>query len=516
MNASRSDSLNRVELPRKRVLKDRTACVIYSNGPGAGQDDREAAEALLTAILKVERDPAIVRQIMSEAAIDPSVWESQLDQAMQTLIRRLDAEDATDDVLAGEFLADNPGIVFGQREWMHYDGSSWTPMPREAIQRGLLDTMVAAKDRKVAPNSQRLASVETFVRVMTHVPDADWDANPNIIVTRRTTLEVAADGTYTTRENRAADYARDALPFDFDPNARADVWHAFLRPLDRDVVAFLQEFAGYALTGDTSCEMALWLLGDRGTGRSTFIEGLLAMLGARAGRLGLREIAESRFGLPPLVGKRLVYATESPSDYVKSADTLINIISGEPVFIEAKGKDVYEYRPSAKIVWAMNALPQLRDQHSGLWRRVKIVKFPALTVEPNPAVKEAIKREGPGILVWALEGLRRLRQRGSFNIPDSVVAATEEYRQANDIAAEFAAEFGIEPAAESFCTTSELIKTYNHWRRLRGYAAVSDVSAASDWARLGFERKRGSKGVRGYLIKPDTDGLKNAASRRWM
>jgi hypothetical protein len=50
------------------------------------------------------------------------------------------------------------------------------------------------------------------------------------------------------------------------------------------------------------------LLGDRGSGRSTFIEGLLAMLGARAGRLGLREIAESRFGLPPLVGKTLVYA----------------------------------------------------------------------------------------------------------------------------------------------------------------------------------------------------------------
>jgi putative DNA primase/helicase len=209
----------------------------------------------------------------------------------------------------------------------------------------------------------------------------------------------------------------------------------------------------------------------------------------------------------PLVGKTLVYATESPSDYVKSADTLINIISGEPVFIEAKGKDVYEYRPSAKIVWAMNSLPQLRDQHSGLWRRVKIVRFPGLDVAPNPDIKEAIKQEGPGILVWALEGLRRLRDRGSFDIPASVVAATEEYREDNDLAAEFLRAAGIAPGNVE-CGASKLTHAYNRWRDVNGSGRVSTLTAKRDWERLGLTQKRTKGGLVWLLSKepPSTEG----------
>jgi P4 family phage/plasmid primase-like protien len=503
MNAA----VNTVELPRKRVLKDRTANLIYLNGPGKGQTQAEAAEELLTAILKVERNPEIVRTIMGEAELDESVWSGQLDEAIAQICDRLDKADPTDDVLADEFAAANPDLVYGQKRYMRYDGASWKPIADEEATRDLLTTLVAAKDRGVKPTSRLLSSVATFVRANLHVPDQMWDANPDIIVMRDKTLDIAADGTYSVRENRAEDYARDALPFEFDPQARCDVWRTYLKMLPPDVVAFLQEFAGYSLTGDTSYEIALWLLGDRGSGRSTFIEGLLATLGARAGRLGLREIAESRFGLPPLVGKTRVYATESPSDYVKSADTLINIISGEPVFIEAKGKDVYEYRPSAKIMWAMNSLPQLRDQHSGLWRRVKIVKFPGLEVAPNPDIKEAIKQEGPGVLVWALEGLRRLRERGSFDIPASVVAATEEYREDNDLAAEFLRAAGIAPGNLE-CRASKLTHAYNRWRDVNGSGRVSTLTAKRDWERLGLTQKRTKGGLVWLLSKepPSAEG----------
>jgi hypothetical protein len=48
-------------MPRKRVLKDKNANLIYFNGPGKGQTQAVAAETLLTAILKVAREPEIVR-----------------------------------------------------------------------------------------------------------------------------------------------------------------------------------------------------------------------------------------------------------------------------------------------------------------------------------------------------------------------------------------------------------------------------------------------------------------------
>lgn len=381
------------------------------------------------------------------------------------------------------------------------------PLPDEAVGRRLLDTLVSAKDRGVKPSLSVHRSVMGLAKMRAHVPDGLWDHDPNVIVCKDRTLKIAEDGAHTPCEHRAEDFAKSALPFDFDPHARCDVWRMFLRTaLSPEEVLFFQEFAGLALTADQRHELALWLLGERGTGRSTAIEGVLTMLGDRAGRLGLREISESRFGLPPLVGKTLVYATESPSDYLRSADTLINVISGKPVFIEAKGKDVYQYRPAAKVLWAMNSLPQLRDQHSGLWRRVKVLEFVRKPENPDPAVKEAVKGEGPGILVWALEGLRRLRERGSFDVPTSVTVATEAFRESNDIAAEFVADMGIKSDPEGRCSASKFMQSYDLWRRMRGYSPISDVAASGDWKRLGFTKSRTKTGYV-YRVSPGGDAL---------
>jgi phage/plasmid-associated DNA primase len=66
---------------------------------------------------------------------------------------------------------------------------------------------------------------------------------------------------------------------------------------------FSQEFSGYALTTDVSHEIALWLCGPPGGGRSTFITGLEAMLGEKVGTLGLGEIERSRFALADILAR---------------------------------------------------------------------------------------------------------------------------------------------------------------------------------------------------------------------
>jgi putative DNA primase/helicase len=414
---------------------------------------------------------------------------------MPAIIDKLDRADPTHDELADEFVARNPGIAFGQGRFMRYDGASWGPMADEEADREILGTLVDAKPRGIKPTSYLKASVEVFVRAKTFVPDSRWDANTDIIVTRDSTLDIAQDGSYTVRPNDPEDYARDALPFAFDPNANAPVWRYFLDDvLGEAERAYLQEFAGYCLTGDTSLEHAVLTVGPRGGGRSTFQVGLNAMLGARRGTLSIKDIAESRFGLSGIVGKTLLSSTENPGDYLKTTATINQVISGDTVKIERKGKDAFDYDPIAKILWAMNDLPQLRDQQSGLWRRVHVVNFPAIPEDKrDPSVKEAIKCEGPGILVWALEGLRRLRQRGGFDVPPSVRAATEDYRADNDLAAQFLAYADIKPGTTEVSAQS-LTKAYNAWRDDNGSGRVSTTTAGKEWARLGFEAKHTKRG----------------------
>ena len=156
-------------------------------------------------------------------------------------------------------------------------------------------------------------------------------------------------------------------------SAKAPAWERFLREVAGEEVApFLQEFAGYALTTDTSHELALWLYGPPGDGRSTFLAGLGAMLGPRAGLLGLSEIQRNRFALADIPGKTLLTATEQPTGYLRTSHVLNALISGEPIQVEKKYRDPFVLVPRAKIAWvhlkALVARPCRRLRRRCCWR----------------------------------------------------------------------------------------------------------------------------------------------------
>lgn len=134
------------------------------------------------------------------------------------------------------------------------------------------------------------------------------------------------------------------------------------------------------------------------------------------------------------------------------------------------------------------------DANSGIFRRVKVVSFPSLPPEDrNPEVKERIKDEGPGILNWALEGLARLRERGRFDIPESVEDSTAQFKEHNDIPALFVAEKCVKETDVKE-KAGELYKEYKFWCEENGHRPQSSTRLADDWQRLGFEKKRAKDG----------------------
>jgi putative DNA primase/helicase len=360
-------------------------------------------------------------------------------------------------------------------------------------ERQIFDILVAAKVEKVQPTANLLASVAKLARVVVAVPDEEWDADPDVLVCENGTLHVP---TQELGPHDPDHHATSGLPYDYDPEAIAPTWGRFLGDfVDAETAHFLQEFAGYALTTDVSHEVALWLFGAPGGGRSTFIAGLEAMLGERTGTLGLGEVERSRFALADVPGKTLLTATEQPAGYVKASYVLNALISGDKLKVEEKFKPAYDVYPGSKVLWAMNELPRVPSANDGLFRRVKVIEIePIPGGERDPQIKERIKEEGAGILNWALEGLARLRMRGGFEVPASVKGATARWRETNDVPAMFVAE-ECKINQEKSERSTALYGRYTFWCKENGHKPKSSTQIAEDWRRLGFERKRDKQGV---------------------
>jgi putative DNA primase/helicase len=179
--------------------------------------------------------------------------------------------------------------------------------------------------------------------------------------------------------------------------------------------------------------------------------------------------------------------------------TLLNsIISGETVTVERKYHHPYEINPTVKLLWAMNDPPRISDPNNGIFRRVHIVRVPALDdADKDETLKDRIKLEGPGILNWALDGLERLTRRGHFCKPLSVAQSSRQYQAHADVPGVFLSECcERNPAPLDFDNpdyreqSSELYRAYTTWAKENGHRPVSSTRIADDWERLGLEKKR--------------------------
>lgn len=333
-------------------------------------------------------------------------------------------------------------------------------------------------------------SVLALLKAEVFMPSSKFDSDPDLIAFDDCVLRISTRETLT---HSPEFYLTSKLPFKYDPDVRSPAWQQFLAQTVPECTDFMQEFAGYCLTTATRYELAIWLHGPPGGGKSTFISGLQAMLGMKCCVLGLHDIEHSQFGLTGLPGKTLAVATEQPAYFSRSIPIINAIISGEPINVQRKYKDQITIIPRAKLLWAMNDLPRIDEKGAGLFRRIKVVHFPGIPIESqNPRVKDEIQRSGMAIVNWALEGLDRLNARGKFLIPSRVQEATEYYRLTNDVTQLFIND-QCALGDDLRISGGNLYDSYRDWCAENGQKRLPSNKFADEIKRLGF-RQTSSQG----------------------
>lgn len=380
------------------------------------------------------------------------------------------------------FISERKGdTCFGLGEWRRYQGGVWQEIPELIIKREI--QRISARKEYLKTTNSAIVSIFELLKAHLNIPSPIFDANPNLLIFDDCVLNLETNKKIA---HSPKNYATSKLPFKYDPKAESKEWERFLQHLPH--AEFLQEFAGYCLTSETKYELALWLWGPPGGGKSTFVEALCTMLGPKACVLGLSEIDRSSFALAQLPGKTLSVSTELPSRSLRSPNIINALISGEMISFERKYRDPITMRPHVKLLWAMNNLPSIDLGGVGIFRRIVPVYIPSVPEnERDPAVKSGILASGMAVVNWALAGLRRLQERGRFDVPPELLAARDGYRQRSDLTLCFVDEC-CERDEDSRARTAVLYKKYRSWCLAGGYRAATVQSFTADLDRLGFIR----------------------------
>ena len=139
-------------------------------------------------------------------------------------------------------------------------------------------------------------------------------------------------------------------------------------------IMLLQQFAGYLLSSSMQYDKALFLVGDGGAGKSTFIDTLSRVLGTESVSHIDLEGLYGQYGMKGLIGKRLNVIEEVEGNFYHS-NKLKKLISGEPVTIDMKYKDQFTFTPQAIFVFAVNIIPRIDDSSTATERRMLIAYF---------------------------------------------------------------------------------------------------------------------------------------------
>jgi len=240
------------------------------------------------------------------------------------------------------------------------------------------------------------------------------------------------------RDLRPDDYALRRLPVEYDPEADCPRWRKFLGQVvgDESGSEQLQEFVGYCLAGGKpSLKKALMIFGPTDAGKTVFLEVVERLFGEDANAAQTPQyLASERWGLHQLAGKPVNIRHDVDAERLQRLGVLKEIIDGNTVTAEQKGKDPYSFKPETRHLFAADRAPKRPVDDEAFWNRWLTIVFPE-SVPPEEQVSKTdlldeLTAELPGILNWALEGLDRLRQNEDFTdapSPDEVRRRWEQF-----------------------------------------------------------------------------------------
>ncbi len=215
---------------------------------------------------------------------------------------------------------------------------------------------------------------------------------------------------------------------------------------EENKIMLSQELFGYTLYRRYFIKKAVNLLGKGDTGKTTFINVVIAFVGRNnISGISLQQLCSDKFAAANLYGKHLNIYDDLPFDNVKDNGKFKIATGGGVITGEKKFYDQFVFENYAKLLFACNKIPEVDDANDNAYfNRWIILEFNRVfsSSEQN---KQLINRlttpeELSGLLNFALDGLDRLLDREKFSYEKEVQEIKAEMSLSSSPIAKFSYE----------------------------------------------------------------------------
>ncbi|MGO1368539.1 DNA primase family protein [Senegalia sp. (in: firmicutes)] len=239
------------------------------------------------------------------------------------------------------------------------------------------------------------------------------------------------------------------LPVEYNPDAKCPAIDKFLNSVAKDSIPVIEEMLGYCLIPSMKYEATFLLYGEGGNGKGTLIALMGELFGAKnTSNIALQSLTENRFLTAELYGKMVNLYADIPNRRVEDSSLFKMLTSGDRIQAERKHRQPFGFCNRAKLVFSANELPTSNDNSEGYHRRWIVVPFNTKFNDRELRKTLFRQEELEGLLLKAINGLKRLRMKDDFSDVEAVKSMNEEYREKSDSVYKFLKEYCIKDEDE--------------------------------------------------------------------
>jgi len=262
-----------------------------------------------------------------------------------------------------------------------------------------------------------------------------------------------------------------ALDYGFNSKApEIDALHKFLTsvwPADGESYLALQEWLGYLLTLDKSQHKMALLIGPPRSGRGTICRLIRKLIGASNVASPTLSGLATQFGAECLIGKPVAIIGDARqsnrSDWAVALERILGITGDDSMTIDRKNKTAWTGDLTTRLILVSNELPKFPDQSGAIATRPLVFKFTeSFLGREDKDLDAKLEAELPSILLWAIEGWKRLHQRGHFLQPSAGKDLIDQLRDLSSPVGAFVRE-RCEIKAGNQVARSNLFKVWKDW-----------------------------------------------------